>query len=131
MRKYNRWGEFDSFRTYSAGRFLDPEAFLQACAPTGGRTCDMSHQLPQQQEDQGVNSSPASALGAGKGQGSRSPSPHASLNAGYTLLASVIIGLGLGYAVDVWLETAPWCSVGGAALFIVAGLYQVVKEAQR
>ena len=50
------------------------------------------------------------------------------MGAGYTLLASVLLGLGLGYAVDVWLDTTPACTVGGALLFIVAGLYQVVKE---
>jgi F0F1-type ATP synthase assembly protein I len=103
--------------------FLDPQAFTQACAPPRGRTCDMPEQPPSRQDT--VETAPDAPPSP------RRASPHANLNAGYTLVASVILGLGLGYAVDLWLDTAPWCSVGGALLFIVAGLYQVVKEAQR
>ena len=50
------------------------------------------------------------------------------LHTGYTLVASVIIGLGLGYWIDTSFGTQPWWTVGGALLFIIAGLYQVVKE---
>ena len=50
------------------------------------------------------------------------------LHAGYVLIASILLGLGLGYCLDLWLESFPWGMVGGAAFFIVAGLYQVVKE---
>lgn len=50
------------------------------------------------------------------------------MTVGYTMLASVLLGLGLGYALDMWFGTMPGCTIGGALLFIVAGLYQVVKE---
>lgn len=55
-------------------------------------------------------------------------SAFAGVNAGYTLVAAVLVGLGIGYAVDQAWQTAPWGMAGGALLFIVAGLYQVVKE---
>ena len=64
-------------------------------------------------------------------QQDRQASPYLGMNAGYTMLASVILGLGLGYALDLWLESLPWCTVFGALLFILAGLYQVIKEVQR
>ncbi|TVR13960.1 MAG: AtpZ/AtpI family protein [Planctomycetota bacterium] len=50
------------------------------------------------------------------------------LHAGYTLAAAVLIGLCVGYGIDHWLESLPWGMVGATAFFIVAGLYQVVKE---
>lgn len=53
------------------------------------------------------------------------------LHAGYVLAASVLIGLGIGYGIDLWLDSLPWGMVGGALFFIIAGLYQVVKEFQR
>lgn len=53
------------------------------------------------------------------------------LHAGYTLTAAVLIGLAAGYGIDRWLDSMPWGMVGGAAFFILAGLYQVVKEHSR
>ena len=50
------------------------------------------------------------------------------LHAGYVLIASVLLGLGLGYGLDLLIDSFPWGMIGGAAFFIVAGLYQVVKE---
>ena len=41
-------------------------------------------------------------------QQDRKASPYLGMNAGYTMLASVILGLGLGYALDLWLESLPW-----------------------
>lgn len=56
------------------------------------------------------------------------PSPLAAAGAGYMLLASVLVGFGLGWGLDVWLATRPWGMVICTLVFILAGLYQVVKE---
>lgn len=53
------------------------------------------------------------------------------LHLGYVLVASVLIGLLIGYGIDLWLESSPWGMIAGSLFFIVAGLYQVVKEGSK
>ncbi|TVR44433.1 MAG: AtpZ/AtpI family protein [Planctomycetota bacterium] len=84
--------------------------------PRGGNL--ESSQSDQAQNSQDQDSRPAHATN-GHWQG---------LHVGYVLAASVMIGLGIGYGIDVWLDSLPWGMVGGALFFIAAGLYQVVKE---
>ena len=50
------------------------------------------------------------------------------LAAGYTLAGGLVVGLGIGWAIDASLGTAPLWTVCGALLFMLAGLYQVVKD---
>jgi F0F1-type ATP synthase assembly protein I len=47
--------------------------------------------------------------------------------AGLTLFASVAALTGLGYLLDMWLGTQPWCLVGGIVLGSAVGLYQFVR----
>ena len=47
--------------------------------------------------------------------------------AAFTLFACVAAFCGLGYLLDTWLGTTPWCLVGGIVLGSAAGLYQFVK----
>ena len=47
--------------------------------------------------------------------------------AAFTLFACVASFCGLGYLLDTWLGTTPWCLVGGIVLGSAAGLYQFVK----
>ena len=47
--------------------------------------------------------------------------------AGLTLFASVAALTGLGYLLDKWLGTQPWCLVGGIVLGSAVGLYQFVR----
>lgn len=47
--------------------------------------------------------------------------------AGLTLFASVAAFTGLGYLLDSWLGTQPWCLVGGIVLGSAVGLYQFVR----
>jgi F0F1-type ATP synthase assembly protein I len=47
--------------------------------------------------------------------------------AGLTLFATVAAFTGLGYLTDKWLETEPWCLVGGIVLGSAAGLFQFVR----
>ena len=47
--------------------------------------------------------------------------------AGYTLIGALLFLGGVGYALDRWLDTAPWCLVGGLILGIIVGFYQLAK----
>ena len=77
-------------------------------------------------KDDVLEAAPDEAVSAQSGQGPTNN--FQGLHAGYTLVASVLLGLGLGYGIDVMADSFPWGMIGGALFFIVAGLYQVVKE---
>jgi F0F1-type ATP synthase assembly protein I len=47
--------------------------------------------------------------------------------AGYGLIGALVVLGGIGYALDRWLNTAPWCLVGGLLLGIVVGFYELAK----
>lgn len=47
--------------------------------------------------------------------------------AGLMLFASVAALTGLGYLLDRWLGTQPWCLVGGIVFGSAVGLYQFVR----
>jgi hypothetical protein len=47
--------------------------------------------------------------------------------AGYTLIGSIILLGGLGYALDWWRGTSPWFLLGGLLLGIVVGFYELAK----
>jgi F0F1-type ATP synthase assembly protein I len=48
-------------------------------------------------------------------------------SAGYTLIGALLFLGGIGYALDHWLGTAPWCLVGGLLAGIVVGFYELAK----
>jgi F0F1-type ATP synthase assembly protein I len=49
--------------------------------------------------------------------------------ASYTLVGAIILLGGIGYALDRWLGTSPWFVLGGLAMGIVVGFYELVKTA--
>ena len=51
--------------------------------------------------------------------------------ASYTLIGGILLLGGLGYAIDQWRGTAPWFLVGGLALGIIVGFYELVKTVFR
>jgi F0F1-type ATP synthase assembly protein I len=51
--------------------------------------------------------------------------------AALTLFTSVLVFLGLGYAVDVWLKSSPWGVVGGVVFGSAIGFYQFVRIANQ
>jgi ATP synthase protein I len=51
--------------------------------------------------------------------------------AAFSLFASVVAGLGLGWLLDRWLGTGPRLLVGGIVLGSAAGFYQFVKATSK
>jgi F0F1-type ATP synthase assembly protein I len=51
--------------------------------------------------------------------------------ASYTLVGAIILLGSIGYAVDRWRGTEPWFLVGGLALGIIVGFYELVKTVWR
>jgi len=47
--------------------------------------------------------------------------------ASYTLIGALVLLGGLGYAIDYWQGTSPWCLVGGLTLGVIVGFYELVK----
>jgi F0F1-type ATP synthase assembly protein I len=48
--------------------------------------------------------------------------------ASYTLVGSILVLGGVGYAVDHWRGTAPWGLIIGLVLGIVVSFYDLVKS---
>jgi F0F1-type ATP synthase assembly protein I len=47
--------------------------------------------------------------------------------AGYTLIGAILLLGGIGYALDAWLGTSPWCLLAGLLAGIVVGFYELAK----
>ena len=47
--------------------------------------------------------------------------------AGYGLIGAILLLGGIGYAVDRWQGTSPWCLVGGLFLGVVVGMYELAR----
>ncbi len=47
--------------------------------------------------------------------------------ASYTLIGAIILLGGIGYAVDLWRGTAPWFLLGGLALGLIVGFYELAR----
>ncbi len=50
---------------------------------------------------------------------------------GLHMVSGIIVGGGLGYGLDHWLDTFPWCAGIGLILGIVAGFRNVWIDTQR
>lgn len=51
--------------------------------------------------------------------------------AAFSLLAAVIGGLVLGWALDRWLGSSPWLLVAGILLGAAAGFYEFIRQTSR
>lgn len=51
--------------------------------------------------------------------------------ASYTLVGSILLLGGIGYAVDRWRDTAPWFLLTGLLLGVVVGFYELAKAVYR
>jgi ATP synthase protein I len=63
----------------------------------------------------------------GEPPGGRSPWALAGL--GTELASTLAAGVLLGYWLDRWLGTAPWCLVGGSTLGMIAALVNFIRRA--
>jgi F0F1-type ATP synthase assembly protein I len=52
-----------------------------------------------------------------------------AVTAGYTLIGAILLLGGVGYGLDVWLETSPWLLLAGLLMGIVVGFYELIKVA--
>ena len=48
-------------------------------------------------------------------------------SAGYGLIGALLLLGGVGYGLDYWLGTSPWCLLGGLILGIIVGFYGLAK----
>lgn len=48
-------------------------------------------------------------------------------SASYGLIGALLLFGGIGYALDRWLSTAPWCLLGGLIFGIIVGFYELAK----
>ena len=51
--------------------------------------------------------------------------------ASYSLIGSIGLLGGIGYALDAWLETGPVCLLGGLLLGVFTGLFLLAKTVWR
>jgi F0F1-type ATP synthase assembly protein I len=51
--------------------------------------------------------------------------------ASYTLIGSIVVLGGAGYALDRWRGTSPWFLLGGLLLGLVVGFYELAKTVWR
>lgn len=53
------------------------------------------------------------------------------LGIGLNLAVAILAGFFAGYWADKKLHTAPWLMIGGAALGMIGGFYNFIKESLR
>jgi F0F1-type ATP synthase assembly protein I len=47
--------------------------------------------------------------------------------AGYTLMGSILLLGGIGYAIDAWRGTSPWFLLAGLLLGIIVGFFELAR----
>ena len=60
--------------------------------------------------------------------GSRPSSPWSYVGLGFEIVVPVLIGIFIGYRLDLWLETAPWLMVVGAFAGIALSFYSLFRR---
>jgi F0F1-type ATP synthase assembly protein I len=51
--------------------------------------------------------------------------------ASYTLIGAILFLGGLGYGLDSWLGIRPWGVIGGLALGLIVGFYELARTVWR
>ena len=97
--------------------------FVLRTEDNGQASSSMSSESPSEQPLQSKAETPSSE----SVNAPRAVNDFQGLHAGYVLIASVLVGLSIGYGIDWLFDSMPWGIIGGSLFFIVAGLFQVVK----
>lgn len=66
--------------------------------------------------------------GHGLGETLRSMLPYTQI--GWQLVSTILLFFGIGYALDVWLELRPVCTIIGAVLGVVVAMVGFFRSAQ-
>jgi F0F1-type ATP synthase assembly protein I len=45
----------------------------------------------------------------------------------YALIGAILLFGAIGYGIDVWQKTTPWCALGGLLLGLVVGFWELAK----
>ena len=48
-------------------------------------------------------------------------------SASYGLIGALLLFGAIGYALDRWLNTAPWCLLGGLIFGMIVGFYELAR----
>ena len=51
--------------------------------------------------------------------------------ASYGLIGAILLFGGIGYGIDAWRGSSPWFLVGGLALGIIVGFYELARSVWR
>ena len=51
--------------------------------------------------------------------------------ASYGLIGAIILFGGIGYGIDIWRGSSPWFLLGGLALGLIVGFYELAKSVWR
>jgi F0F1-type ATP synthase assembly protein I len=60
----------------------------------------------------------------------RPSSPWSYFGLGFEIVIPVVLGIYVGYRLDLWLETSPWLMVAGALLGLVLSFYGLFRRVQ-
>jgi F0F1-type ATP synthase assembly protein I len=76
----------------------------------------MTHPLKQRTE------------GSGLGETLRSVLPYTQI--GWQLVSTILLFFGIGYALDIWLDLRPVCTITGAVLGVLVAMVGFIRSAQ-
>ena len=61
----------------------------------------------------------------------QTPTPQRGIGAAWLMAGSMMLGVGLGLALDRHFGTSPRWTIGLSMTFMVVGIYQTIREANR
>ncbi len=97
-----------------------------AGTPTGPLTSDLQARIARARMEKGVAGDAKFATATrDMSQMSR------GLRLGSEFVAAVLVGAGLGYLLDMWLQTSPWLFLAMMLFGFAAGVLNVVRAAAR
>jgi len=98
----------------------------QAGTPAGPLTSDLQARIARARMEKGVAGDAKFATATrDMSQMSR------GLRLGSEFVAAVLVGAGLGYLLDMWLQTSPWLFLAMMLFGFAAGVLNVVRSAAR